>query len=174
MALAGAAYFARDLEVVREQFEWLTADDFSRIPPDAEYPVTLCGLGRLAPSADAAPDVCRSLYEALAPFAGLMNYTGTSIADANDIGLACGANQLGRFDVADGHYADAIALADRAGALPYSLHYRYEWARALVDRGEPDRARPLLVEVAERAAGRGMDGPNGYVTWSAELLAELT
>lgn len=173
VALAGAAYFAGEFDVVRDQFEWLVADDFSRIPPDAEYPVTLCGLGRLAPSIDAGAAVCESIYRALEPLAGLMNYTGTSIADANDIGLACTARQLGRHDVADRHYADAVALADRARAVPYALHYRYEWARALVDRGEAERARPLLVEVAERSAGRGMDGPTGYVTWSAALLGEI-
>ncbi len=173
VALAGAGYFAGRTDVVREQFDWLVADEFARIPLDAEYPVTLCGLARLAPSVKPATEVCRFLYEALSPFAGIMNYTGGSIADASDIGLACVAAELGWTEVADGHYGDAIALADGAGAVPYGLHYRYEWARSLVGRGDIDRARPLLEVIAERSEGRGMDGPNGYVAWSAALLASL-
>jgi predicted ATPase/class 3 adenylate cyclase len=173
IALAGACYFARRNDVLREQVEWLSADRCARVPFDLEYPVTLCGLARLSPYADLAADRCEFIYDALTPFAGTMNYTGTSISDANDIGLACLADQLGRFDVADGHFRDAVGLADRARAVPYAAHYRYEWARALVDRGEVDRARPLLAEVAVIADGRDMHGPDGYTTWSAELLTRI-
>lgn len=174
IALAGACYFAGRNDELREQVLWLTVDRCARVPIDLEYPVTLSGLARLAPYADLDADTSEFLYEMLSPFAGIMNYTGTSIADASDIGLACVADHLGWFDVADGHFRDAIALAGRARAIPYGAHYRYEWARALVDRGEPDRARPLLTEVAELAEGRDMHGPDGYATWSAELLARIS
>lgn len=90
------------------------------------------------------------------------------------IALACLADHLGRHDVADGHYRDAIALADRARAVPYGAHYRYEWARALVDRGDTERAKPLLAEVADLATGRDMHGPDGYVAWSATLLERIS
>lgn len=174
IALAGACYFAGRTDELRDHVIWLSADRCARIPIDIEYPVTLCGLGRLAPYADLDTETCEFVYATLAPFAGIMNYTGTSISDANDVALACLAEHLGQHDVADGHYRAAIALADRARAIPYGAHYRYEWARALVDRGEPERAKPLLAEVAESAEGRDMHGPDGYVTWSATLLDRLS
>lgn len=174
VALAGACYFAGRSDVVREQVDWLAADRCARVPIDLEYPVTLCGLGRLSPYSGLDADTCEFIYDTLAPFAGMMNFTGTSISDANDVALACLADRLGRHDVADGHYRDAIALADRAQAIPYAAHYRYEWARALDDRSEPARARPLLADVATIAEGRDMHGPDGYVAWSAELLARIS
>ena len=119
VALAGACYFAGRNDEFREQVHWLTADRCARVPIDLEYPVTLCGLARLSPYADLDGRVVRVPVQVLTPFAGTMNYTGTSISDANDLGLACLADHLGRFDVADGHFRDAIALADRARAVPY-------------------------------------------------------
>jgi len=38
---------------------------------------------------------------------------------------------------------------------------------------QSDRARPLLADVAAIAEGRDMYGPDGYVTWSAELLTRI-
>ena len=38
----------------------------------------------------------------------------------------------------------------------------------------PSRAKPLLAEVAELADGRDMHGPDGYATWSADLLARIS
>ena len=174
VALAGACYFAGRTEELREHVTWMSAERCARVPIDIEYPVTLCGLGRLAPYADLDAATCEFIYATLGPFAGMMNFTGTSISDANDIALACLADHLGRHDVADGHYRDAIALADRARAIPYGAHYRYEWARALVDRGDTERAKPMLAEVAEIAKGRDMHGPDGYVTWSAKLLDRIS
>lgn len=174
IALAGASYFAGRNDQLREQVEWLSTDRCARVPLDLEYPVTLCGLGRLAPYADLDAETCEFIYATLVPFAGTMNYTGTSISDANDVALACLADHLGRHEVADGHYRDAIALADRARAIPYGAHYRYEWARALVDRGDTERAKPMLAEVADLAEGRDMHGPDGYVAWSATLLDRIS
>ena len=174
IALAGACYFAGRTEELREHVTWMSAERCARVPIDIEYPVTLCGLGRLAPYAGLDAATCEFIYATLGPFAGMMNFTGTSISDANDIALACLADQLGRHDVADGHYRDAIALADRARAVPYGAHYRYEWARALVDRGDTERAKPLLAEVADLARGRDMHGPDGYVAWSATLLDRIS
>jgi tetratricopeptide (TPR) repeat protein len=174
IALAGAYYFAERTDELRAHVAWLSADRCSRVPKNVTYPVTLCGMGRLAPYADLDAESCEFIYVTLAPFAGIMKFTGASISDAIDVALACLADHLGRHDIADDHYRDAIALTDRARAIPFSTHYRFEWARALADRGDTDRARPLLIEVATIAKGRGMDGPDGYVAWSAKLLDRIS
>jgi tetratricopeptide (TPR) repeat protein len=174
MALAGAAFAARRSDVVQTQFDWFVADRCAKVPLDVQYPITLCGLARLSPSVDVDDETAQFLYDTLLPFGGLMNFSGISISDANDIGLACVAERLGHPDAADRHFQSAIALADKARAVPYSCHYRYEWARALVERGDVERARPLLIEVAERAEGRDMHHPEGYVAWAADLLASLS
>lgn len=171
IALAGAAAFARRDDIVREQFTWLTVDGCANIPNDVEFPVTVNGLARIAPQVEPGPEVLEVLYDALLPFAGTMNFTGASIADANDIGLGCVAALQGRHEVADGHFRDAIALAQRARAVPYELHYRYEWARALHARGDLEAASALAEEVVAR--GDGLDGPDGYVARARDLLAAI-
>lgn len=133
----------------------------------------MCGLARIAPYVDTSADVAEFLYDTLRPFAGAMNFTGVSISDANDVGLACVADVLGRYDAADGHFREAIALAERSPAVPYELHYRYEWARSLGHRGLADDARSLAGEVVRRVTELGFDGPDGYVARAMELLAEI-
>jgi hypothetical protein len=173
IALAGAASFARRTDIAQEQFEWLTIDRCANIPNDVEFPVTVCGLARIAPDVDASADVAEFLYDALRPFAGTMNFTGLSISDANDVGLGCVAHVLGRYDAADAHFRDAVELAERARALPYELHYRYEWARSLEHRGRVAEAGVLAADVVERGTALGLDGPDGYVARAGELLAAM-
>jgi hypothetical protein len=101
-----------------------------------EYCVTVNGLGRTSYRVRPPEEIMRDVYERLTPFAGLFNWSGATMHDANDVGLALTAAAMGRPDDADHHFGNAIALCERAGARPYLARYHLEWARVLADRGD--------------------------------------
>jgi class 3 adenylate cyclase len=170
LALCGALALSWRVEEAQEHFVFLARDDCAHIPSDVEYPVTLGGLARLAPTIDAPVALCGPVYERLLPFAGTFNFTGTSIGDPNDIGLACVADQLGRFDDSDRHFAAALDLAVRADALPTRVQCHSDWARMLDRRGDRTRALEQASLALELAKGRGMDGPDGYVARALNVV----
>ncbi len=95
------------------------------------------------------------------------------MTDANDIGLAETAAALGRPDEADRFFGSAIELCERARARSYLARYRYDWARALADRGDTAMTREqgeLAVALAEEL---DMTGPCGTVSRGRVLLASL-
>ncbi len=115
VALGVALLRAGRLEEAQAPFDWLTADGCARIPPDIELPVTLCGLGQMCLPLPADEATVRAIYDQLSVHAGTFNWSGVSITDPNDLGLAGAAWALGRYDDADGHFAAAVELCERAG-----------------------------------------------------------
>jgi class 3 adenylate cyclase len=173
VALAGALIESDQEELARAQYDWLTADGWSRIPPDVEYPVIMCGLARMAfrlrPSIETLTDV----YERLLPFAGLFNWTGGTITDANDLGLAMAAERLGRPHDTDRHFTAAIALCDRVGARAYLARCLLDQTRVLTARGDSTGARESGERTIALATELGMTGPFGAVPRAEKLLASL-
>ena len=117
--------------------------------------------------------VTELLYEALLPFAGIFNWSGGTISEGNDTGLAAAAEMLGRPDDADRHHADAIALCERAGARAYLARAHYFHGRMLADRGDVSAARPHLETAVTIGEDLEMTGPFGVVPRSRTLLASL-
>src|SRR5262249_55421887 len=75
--------------------------------------------------------------------------------------LWCGmlAACLDRWDDAERHFADALAMNERLGARPYAVRARRAWAAMLLDRGVPDdtaRARELIATGLAEAGTLGM------------------
>ena len=173
VALAGALIESDQEELARAQYDWLTADGWARIPPDVEYPVIMCGLARMAfrlkPSIETVTDV----YERLLPFAGLFNWTGGTITDANDLGLAMAAERLGRPHDTDRHFTAAIALCDRVGARAYLARCLLDQTRVLTAHGDSTGARESGERTIALATGIGMTGPFGAVPRAEKLLASL-
>jgi hypothetical protein len=171
VALAGALVESDRVEEARPHFDFLAADDCAGTPPDITFPVVVCGLGRMSYRVRPDAAVVRSIYEHLLPFSGFFNWTGGTIADANDLGLAMAAATLGDDDVADGHFAKAIELCERAGARAYEARCALDWARVLDGRGDTTRARPLAERALAIGTALGMDGPSGVVPRANALLA---
>ena len=113
------------------------------------------------------------VYDALLPFAGIFNWTGGTIAEGNDSGLAIAADVLGRPDDADRHSDDAIALCERAGARVYLARANLDRGRMFADRGDSSSARPYVETAIAIGEATGMTGPFGLVTRGADLLASL-
>jgi len=170
VALAGALTETDRIDEAREHYLWLAEDGCARVARDVEFAVTLCGLGRMAYRIRPDEAVLRDVYDRLLPFAGLFNWTGQALSDASDLGLGLTAAALGAHALADRHFADGIALCERAGARAFGARCHFDWARVLMDRGETERGR----EQAERAVAigteLGMDGPQGVVPRGRELL----
>jgi class 3 adenylate cyclase/tetratricopeptide (TPR) repeat protein len=102
----------------------------------------------------------QSLFDRLAPWAGQMSgNVGTTEGPVNHYlgGLAA---VLGRYDEADGFYADAARFSHRIGAKFFAANTDLSWGRTLLERGAPGdeaRARDLVggALVGARAQGYG-------------------
>lgn len=158
------------VDEARPHFLALADDDFAGTPPDITFPVPLCGLGRLAYRVEPGDAIVRGIYERLAPFTGYFNWTGGTIADANDLGLAMAAATLGEDDTADDHFAKAIELCERAGARAYEARCVLDWARVLEGRGDTARSRPLAERALALGTELGMTGPSGVVPRAQAIL----
>jgi tetratricopeptide (TPR) repeat protein len=173
VALAGALVESDRVEDARPHFMWLAEDDFATSPRDVLYPVTLCGLARMTYVLAPPEPFVRSVYDALLPFRGIFNWSGPTLSDASDAGLAMASAALGRHDDADAHFADAIALCERAGARAYLARYHFDWSRVLSGRGDRSAAREHAEIAVTLGEELGMDGPFGVVPRARTLLASL-
>jgi len=142
----------------RTAFEAVAKNDFAALPRMSDWIFALCML----------PEVARSLgddrrasalYDLLLPFAS----QAATVAPEVCIGsvsrsLGVLASFVGRWDAAAAHYEDALAAEAQMGARPWLAHSQHEYARMLLAKDRPDRARAkaLLAESAETAEELGM------------------
>lgn len=173
VALTGALVEVGRVDEAREHYMWLAEDGFARVPHDAHYTVTVCGLGRVSYVIRPDDGIVADIYQRLLPFAGRFNHTGLTLSDANDIGLARTAATLGRHDDADGHFADCIELCRRVGARIKLAYAHSNWAQCLADRGAAERAREQAELALALGLEIGMDGPDGVVPRARVLLGDL-
>lgn len=172
-ALAGGLVESDRVEEARPHYMWLADNDCANVPRDIMYPVTLCGLARMSYRVRAPEPILRSIYDRLAPFAGFFNWSGPTVSDGNDLGLAQLASALDRHDDADQHFAALIALCERAGARAYLARGHFDWSRALADRGDAASAREHAEIAVALGEELGMTGPSGVVPRGQDLLASL-
>jgi tetratricopeptide (TPR) repeat protein len=173
LVYTGALVETDRLDEARPHFAWLTDNNCANVPPDLEYAVTLCALGRFTYDLRPPTETLHYIYEHLAPFAGTFNWSGQTITDANDLGLGVIGATLGRADDADGHFAAAIALCELAGSRANLARTRFWWARVLADRGDGSAAREHAEIAIALGEQLGMDGPFGVVPRGRALLESL-
>ncbi len=100
------------------------------------------------------------LYERLRPVARQVDVLAGMLGCRGRTAL-CGmlAACLGRWDDAERHFADALAMNERLGARPYVVRTRRAWASMLLDRhapGDAARARDLIAAGRAEAETLGM------------------
>jgi class 3 adenylate cyclase len=137
----------------REQVDILRANDFHH-PLNWSWAAYVVNLSE--PVSDLRDrSAAAVLYERLRPIAGQV--LTALVGCAGSFALWCGmlAACLGRWEDAERHFADALAMNERLGARPYAVRTRRAWADMLVDRGVPgDAARAQeLIAVARLEAG---------------------
>jgi class 3 adenylate cyclase len=153
-----AAYAGLDREdSARALFEELAEDDFAWLPNDWDWVIAMQGL---AVTAHYLHDVPRAeiLYERLAHTDGWLACSGWATMCAGPMSTTLGllATVLERWSIAEQHFAYALRTAEQFGALPYVARAQHALAAALLDRGEPERARDLAAAACSAAASMGM------------------
>jgi tetratricopeptide (TPR) repeat protein len=147
------------LERAREDFERLAFDDFRAVAGDGSSVVCAALLAEVCV---AIRDERRaaSLYELIRPW-------GETNAVLEPIGFfGPVARHLGRLlalmrrlDEAQSCFDDALALANKTGAVPWMAYTEHDYAAMLLERGggdDRDRARALADAAAEKAVSLGM------------------
>lgn len=106
-------------------------------------------------------DLAAALYQKLLPLRERcvllgMSYMGWEGPWARLLGLL--AAQLGRWDDASAHFEEAIARCRRMNAPSYLARTEYEFGRALLARGDQNRARSLIGSARKVAETLGLTG----------------
>jgi tetratricopeptide (TPR) repeat protein len=163
----------RELEAQRE-FEALAANDFEDLPRDG---VWIMGLMLLASLCSQLGDQRRAgiIYRLLSPYRGVLAVGRPLVVVMAPVDQRLGtlASLLERFEEANAHFADALAIAERMRALPWQAEIRYERALLLgrrAARGDRERALALLDESAEIARGVGMQLLLGWIEAAREQV----
>jgi tetratricopeptide (TPR) repeat protein len=148
------------LEQAREQVDILRANGLDP-PLNWSWPTsitTLCAAVRdLNDRAAAAV-----LYELLCPITSQVYVSAGLLTCPGSYAHYCGllAACLGRWDDAERHFADALAMNERLGARPYVVRTRRAWASMLLDRdapGDATRARDLIAAGRAEAETLGIE-----------------
>jgi tetratricopeptide (TPR) repeat protein len=160
----------RDLEAQRE-FEALAANDFEDLPRDGVWIMSLMMLASLC---SRLGDQRRAdmIYRLLSPYPGVLAVGRPLVVVVAPVDLRLGtlASLLERFEEAEAHFANALAIAERMRALPWQAEIRYEQAVLLGRRGDRARAAVLFDESAEMASGMGMQLLLGWIETAREQI----
>jgi tetratricopeptide (TPR) repeat protein len=119
------------------------------VPRNSIFLITCTSLARIAGQVEAL-DAAEAAYHYAAPFDDSFPFSGFGFEYPVGIGVGAAATALGWYDKAEQHYANSLALCERAGAVTYLAATQVHWAEMLHKRNEDgDAAR--MREFAEKA-----------------------
>jgi DNA-binding CsgD family transcriptional regulator len=144
----------------RVEFERLAAIDFGGIPTDAQWILWIVYLVEVCCYLD---DTQRAMtrYQLLLPYNGHNIVAGPTVAcfGAAARHLAMLVATMSRWDEAQRHFEEALAMNAAMGAKPWLAHTQYQYANMLLARGyhgDRDRAAALLEAVFDTTRTLGM------------------
>jgi DNA-binding CsgD family transcriptional regulator len=167
------AEIGRPAEAMRE-IDRLTEHGFAALPTEMHWLAAVTFLAeacvRLGDTNHAAV-----LYEVMRPYSGFNVRSGgypVSLACFGSASRPLGmlATTLGRWDAAERHFENAIALNTRMGAWPWVAHTQHAYSAMLLDRhapGDLPQARMLLEQAISLYDRLGMEH---YSTRARESL----
>jgi DNA-binding SARP family transcriptional activator len=140
-------------------FGELAADDYAQLHVNNDWLLCAALLAELATAA-ADRERAEALYLRLASFDGLNVDTDevSTGAVSRYLGLLAAATE--RFEQAELHFADALAMNERIGARPWLAHTQEDYARALLARGDQAKrgqATKLLAAAHDTYRELGMN-----------------
>jgi hypothetical protein len=145
----------------REAFGRLAAGGFSELPRNDEW---VFGTALLADAASFLRDAPASevLYEQLLPYDG-RNAVSAPDACIGAVSRSLGvlAATTGRYEDAERHFEDALAMNTRTGGRPWVAQTQCDYARMLLERGDPgdgEEAVELVTACRETARDLGSAG----------------
>jgi class 3 adenylate cyclase len=160
-AALGALYMELGrVEDARREYEFLAKDDFAALPRDANWLVGETLVAEVAAWLGDRDGAAR-LYERLLPYADRNIVVGGGWGCYGSVSRFLGylATTLERWDDAERHFEDAIAMHERLATPPFIALARFGLARLLFLRGgEADgrRADALVGQVLDTAREIGM------------------
>jgi class 3 adenylate cyclase/tetratricopeptide (TPR) repeat protein len=155
----------------RAVFEQLAASDFAGIPRDSNWLVCLT---YLADVCTFLGDISRAsiLYELMSPCKGInvLIASGSACYGSASRYLGALAALTMRWDEAERHFEDALAMNSAMGALPWLAHTQYQYATMLLSRDQPGdsvKASALLNDALATARELGMRSLEHRITSGA-------
>lgn len=158
MALCGVYLQTGRPELARPHVEKIGADDFAIVARNQVFLLTCSSTARVA-AAVGALDVAEAAYHYAAPFDGQLPFSGAVWEYPVGVGVGAAATALGWYDRAERHFARALDLCERAGAVTYAAATQVHWAEMLAQRGsagDGDHARRKATEALEVADRIGL------------------
>ena len=141
----------------REALEDLAADDFSILPLDEDWLVSMSLLAETATTLGDV-EVAARLYRRLLPYRERVTIAIATVstgAVARYLGLL--AATIERWDDAVRHFEEALEMNERINARSWLAHTQEDFARTLASRGERDRALELTDLALKAYRSLGMD-----------------
>jgi tetratricopeptide (TPR) repeat protein len=144
----------------RAEFEAVARAGFEDLPRDANWLIAVTLLAEVCGALGDA-DRARELYEMLRPYAGRNVVVGRGSTCNGSASRLLGilAATMGEWDVAEGHFADALAMHERIGARPLTARTQLARAEMLLTRraaGDEACAREELASAIASADEIGM------------------
>jgi len=144
----------------RQELDHLAARDFTDVPRDMNWLGALVLLSEACVFLADGPRAAR-LYELLRPYAARVVVVGFGALCFGSASLHLGrlAATLSRWEDAERHFEEALALNRRLGARPLVAHTQHAYAAMLFARrlpGDVDRAVELLNQALTAAQALGM------------------
>ena len=131
----------------RAHLDALASDDFAALPFDEEW---LVGMSLLSETVQLLHDAERAavLYERLLPYANRVGVIYTEISTGSvSRYLGVLASTMSRWEDAESHFEDALAMNRRIGARAQLARTQHDYATMLLqrsERGDADKAQGLL------------------------------
>ena len=148
------------VQEARTELEHLAQHDFADLPRDGLWVTCITYLAEVCAFLQ---DTARAatLYRLLRPYAGRNVVVGGSVAcyGAASRYLGMLAASMARWDEAEQHFQEALAMNTRTGARPWLAHTQHDYAVMLLARGQPEdhtQAMTLLEEALATARELGM------------------
>jgi tetratricopeptide (TPR) repeat protein len=135
------------MDKARPVFEELAANEFMDIQQDGVWAASITFLAEVC-AALGDTDRAQILYRVLSPYAGyaVVASEWASFGAASRF-LGQLAATMGRWQEAESHFDQALAMNARMGAKPWLAHTQFQYAHMLLERceaGDIERARVLL------------------------------
>jgi DNA-binding CsgD family transcriptional regulator/tetratricopeptide (TPR) repeat protein len=165
-----------DLEAARIVFDELATDNFALLPRDGRWATCIMYLAEVCVALE---DTTRALvlYRLLSPWTGhnIVMGGGTGFWGSSDRFLGMLAAVEGHWTDAERHFAAALAINERGGALGPLAHTHRDFADMLLRRGFPGDAAAAaghLDAAAELAATLGLTALAGKVEALRDRLSK--
>jgi predicted ATPase/DNA-binding SARP family transcriptional activator len=171
-ALASAYWELGRQERALRLFEELAADEYAQLNVNNDWLLSASLLAQLAAGAG-DHERADALYRRLAPFDGLNVDTEEVSTGAVSRYLGLLAAVVERFDQAELHFVDALAMNARIGARPWLAHTQEDYARTLLTQGDPARRNQAAGLLASAHAAYRELGMNTHAERVAALRQDL-